>query len=43
MLNVEKPAELIKGLAKVGAVPDIVEMHRAIDAEGSEYNTKTGC
>ncbi len=38
MLNVEKPAELIKGLAKVGAVPDIVEMHRAIDAEGSDYN-----
>lgn len=38
MLNVEKPAELIRELAKVGAVPDIVEMHRAIDAEGSEYN-----
>jgi len=38
MLNVKKPAELIRELAKIGAVPDIVEMHRAIDAEGSEYN-----
>jgi len=38
MLNVEKPAELIEKLAKEGAVPSIVEMHRAIDAEGDEYN-----
>ncbi|ADN35575.1 formaldehyde-activating enzyme [Methanolacinia petrolearia DSM 11571] len=38
MLNVAKPADLIKELAKKGAVPDIVEMHRAIDTEGDEYN-----
>jgi len=38
MLNVENPVELIKELAKLDAVPAIVEMHRAIDLEGSEYN-----
>ncbi len=38
MLNVAKPADLVKELAKKGAVPDIVEMHRAIDTEGDEYN-----
>jgi len=38
MLNVAKPADLIKELAKKNAVPDIVEMHRAIDTEGDEYN-----
>jgi bifunctional enzyme Fae/Hps len=38
MLNVDKPAALIEKLAKEGAVPSIVEMHRAIDAEGDEYN-----
>jgi bifunctional enzyme Fae/Hps len=38
MLNVAKPAELVKELAKKGAAPDIVEMHRAIDTEGDEYN-----
>lgn len=38
MLNVSDPAAVIQALAKEKAVPDIVEMHRAIDAEGSEYN-----
>jgi bifunctional enzyme Fae/Hps len=38
MLNVDKPAALIEKLAKEGAVPSIVEMHRAIDAEGDDYN-----
>jgi bifunctional enzyme Fae/Hps len=38
MLNVSDPAAVIKALAKENAVPDIVEMHRAIDAEGTEYN-----
>ncbi|MBN2735138.1 MAG: bifunctional 5,6,7,8-tetrahydromethanopterin hydro-lyase/3-hexulose-6-phosphate synthase [Methanomicrobiaceae archaeon] len=38
MLNVEKPAELIKTLAKMDAVPSIVEMHRAIDNESTDYN-----
>ncbi|MDD4127396.1 MAG: bifunctional 5,6,7,8-tetrahydromethanopterin hydro-lyase/3-hexulose-6-phosphate synthase [Methanomicrobium sp.] len=38
MLNVEKPAELIKELAKLNAVPSIVEMHRAIDNESTDYN-----
>ncbi|UUX91907.1 bifunctional 5,6,7,8-tetrahydromethanopterin hydro-lyase/3-hexulose-6-phosphate synthase [Methanoplanus endosymbiosus] len=38
MLNVDKPAALIEKLAKEGAIPSIVEMHRAIDAEGDDYN-----
>jgi len=38
MLNVENPAQLVAELAKRGAVPSIVEMHRAIDAEGDEHN-----
>jgi bifunctional enzyme Fae/Hps len=37
MLNVEKPVALIEALAKKNALPHVVEMHRAIDAEGSEY------
>ncbi|WOF16465.1 bifunctional 5,6,7,8-tetrahydromethanopterin hydro-lyase/3-hexulose-6-phosphate synthase [Methanoplanus sp. FWC-SCC4] len=38
MLNVKEPAKLIEELAKVNAVPSIVEMHRAIDNESTEYN-----
>jgi bifunctional enzyme Fae/Hps len=38
MLNVESPVPVLKELAKRDALPDVVEMHRAIDAEGSEYN-----
>ncbi len=38
MLNVEDPVALIKDLASRGAAPSIVELHRAIDDEGSEYN-----
>ncbi|MDO8841049.1 bifunctional 5,6,7,8-tetrahydromethanopterin hydro-lyase/3-hexulose-6-phosphate synthase [Methanocalculus sp.] len=37
MHNVEKPVALIEALAKKNALPHVVEMHRAIDAEGSEY------
>ncbi len=37
MLNVESPLNLVKALAKINALPHVVEMHRAIDAEGSEY------
>jgi bifunctional enzyme Fae/Hps len=38
MLNVPAPAKVVAELAKLGATPDVVEMHRAIDAEGSDYN-----
>ncbi len=38
MLNVPKPADIIGKLAASGALPDVVEMHRAIDTEGEEYN-----
>jgi bifunctional enzyme Fae/Hps len=38
MLNVEDPVALVKELASRGAAPSIVELHRAIDEEGSEYN-----
>ncbi len=38
MLNVEDPVALIKDLASRGAAPSIVELHRAIDNEGSEYD-----
>jgi bifunctional enzyme Fae/Hps len=38
MLNVTKPVAVIEALAKEGVLPDIVEMHRAIDVEGSAYN-----
>ena len=38
MLNVENPVKLIKELKDLGALPEVVEMHRAIDAENTEYN-----
>ncbi|KQC05102.1 MAG: bifunctional formaldehyde-activating protein/3-hexulose-6-phosphate synthase [Methanoculleus sp. SDB] len=38
MLNVAAPAKVIAELAKRGASPDVVEMHRPIDAEGTDYN-----
>ncbi|WAI01232.1 bifunctional 5,6,7,8-tetrahydromethanopterin hydro-lyase/3-hexulose-6-phosphate synthase [Methanogenium organophilum] len=38
MLNVTDPVALIEDLASRGAAPSIVELHRAIDDEGSEYN-----
>ena len=38
MLNVEDPVALVKDLASRGATPGIVELHRAIDDEGTEYN-----
>ena len=38
MLNVESPVALVEALAKKNALPHVVEMHRAIDAEGSEYS-----
>lgn len=38
MLNVDEPVSVLKELAKMDALPDVVEMHRAIDAESSEYN-----
>ena len=38
MLNVADPVSLVKELAARGAAPSIVELHRAIDDEGNEYN-----
>ncbi len=38
MLNVSDPVKLVAELAKRGAAPGIVEMHRAIDTEGSKPN-----
>lgn len=38
MLNVADPVSLVKDLASRGAAPSIVELHRAIDDEGTEYN-----
>lgn len=38
MLNVEDPVALITELASRGAAPGIVELHRAIDDESTEYN-----
>lgn len=37
MLNVQSPLNLVKALAKINALPHVIEMHRAIDAEGSDY------
>ncbi|HIJ07395.1 MAG: Bifunctional enzyme fae/hp [Methanomicrobiales archaeon 53_19] len=37
MLNVSSPLNLVKELAKINALPHVIEMHRAIDAEGSDY------
>jgi bifunctional enzyme Fae/Hps len=36
MLNVEKPKEVLKGLSVGGMMPDVVELHRAIDVEEEE-------
>ncbi len=36
MLNVEKPKEVLKGLRVGGMMPDVVELHRAIDVEQEE-------
>ena len=33
MMNVPSPAELLRGLGMGGSLPDVVEMHRAIDVE----------
>ncbi len=38
MLNVPSPVEVVSKLAALGATPDVVELHRAIDAEDTEYN-----
>ena len=38
MLNVSDPLEVLKGLS---VLPDVVEMHRAIDMEAEERNWKT--
>lgn len=37
MLNVDNPVPLIKELVSLGAVPDVVELHRGIDVENSEH------
>ncbi|MDT8358394.1 MAG: bifunctional 5,6,7,8-tetrahydromethanopterin hydro-lyase/3-hexulose-6-phosphate synthase [Methanomicrobiaceae archaeon] len=37
MLNVSSPAAVLKELAKRDALPDVVELHRAIDAEGEKH------
>jgi bifunctional enzyme Fae/Hps len=37
MLNVSSPAAVLKELAKRDALPDVVELHRAIDAEGEQH------
>ena len=36
MLNVADPIEVIKGLHKSGFMPDVIELHRAIDVEQDE-------
>jgi bifunctional enzyme Fae/Hps len=36
-LNVDNPVPLIKELVSLGAVPDVVELHRGIDVENSEH------
>jgi len=36
MLNVSKPVEVLKELEKEGFLPDVVELHRAIDVENKE-------
>jgi len=38
MLNVENPVALVRELKDLNALPEVVEMHRAIDAENTEYN-----
>ena len=38
MLNVPNPADIVTALAARGVLPDVVEMHRAIDTEGEEYH-----
>ncbi|NLO77908.1 MAG: bifunctional formaldehyde-activating protein/3-hexulose-6-phosphate synthase, partial [Methanomicrobiales archaeon] len=38
MLNVDDPVALIKDLASRDAAPSIVELHRAIDDESTEYS-----
>lgn len=38
MLNVPSPVEVVNELAAKGAIPDVVELHRAIDAEDTAYN-----
>jgi bifunctional enzyme Fae/Hps len=36
MLNVEKPLDVLKELSVGGMMPDVVELHRAIDVELEE-------
>ena len=36
-LNLEDPVPLMKELVSMNAIPDIVELHRGIDVENSEY------
>ncbi|MEA3488619.1 MAG: bifunctional 5,6,7,8-tetrahydromethanopterin hydro-lyase/3-hexulose-6-phosphate synthase [Euryarchaeota archaeon] len=38
MLNVAEPIEVIKGLHKSGFMPDVIELHRAIDVEQDEQH-----
>ena len=38
MLNVADPIEVIKGLHKSGFMPDVIELHRAIDVEQDEQH-----
>jgi bifunctional enzyme Fae/Hps len=38
MLNVPSPVEVVKELSKRNVIPDVVELHRAIDAEETAYN-----
>lgn len=36
MLNVEDPVKRLEEIGKAGVLPDVVELHRAIDSEGAE-------
>ncbi|RLG29223.1 formaldehyde-activating enzyme [Methanosarcinales archaeon] len=36
-LNLPDPLPLLRELGEIGALPDVVELHRAIDAEKTEY------
>jgi len=36
MLNVEDPIKRLEEIEKAGVVPDVVELHRAIDSEGAK-------
>ena len=38
MLNVADPIEVIEGLHKSGFMPDVIELHRAIDVEQDEQH-----